>query len=114
MLVQDALDNEPVTVSEVRDALLQIRRERGGDDVGYAQRRSLDHVEKFSKLSIEEAQELRAALEDMAKVTPELAVKLVDVMPDDADGVRAIYSKERFALDGEKIEEILGLLEEYR
>lgn len=112
MLVKEVLRDEPVTIAEVRERLIELRRET--EDAGYARRRALDHVEKFSKLTAEEAEELLGELEDLEKMTPEIAVKMVDLLPEDADGVRAIYSKERFALDEGNIEEILGLLEKYR
>ncbi|MBS1264000.1 MAG: hypothetical protein MAG715_01195 [Methanonatronarchaeales archaeon] len=114
MLVKEALENEAVPISLVRDQLLEIRKERGKQGVGYAQRRALDHVEKFSKLSGEEAGELMEKLSDLGKVSPEIAVKMVDLLPETPDEVRAIYAKERFAIDQEKVEEILAVIGEYR
>lgn len=114
MLVKEVLENEPVPVAEVREKLLQLREERDEDAMGYSLVRALDHVEKFSKLTADQAAELLEELEAMDKVSTEIAVKLVDILPEDADEVRAIYSKERFAIDQEKVEEILSAIEEYR
>lgn len=114
MLVKEVLENETVTIAEVREQLLHLREERDEDSMGYSLVRALDHVEKFSKLTADEATDLFETLVAMDKVSPEIAVKLVDILPQDADEVRAIYSKERFAIDQEKVEEILSAIEEYR
>lgn len=113
MLVNEVISNEPESVAEVREELMEIRKEREDDDMGYSISRGIDHVEKFSKLTGEEARDLRDELESTDKVSPEIAVKIVDVLPQDADEVRAIYSKERFALDGDKIDEILSIVEKH-
>lgn len=114
MLVKDVDENTPLTIAEVREELLEVRRTREKESLGYSMMRALDHVEKFSKLTGEEAVELKEKLEGLEKVSPEIAVKLVDILPSTADEVRAVYAKERFALDQDKVEEILGVIEEYR
>ncbi|OUJ19382.1 DNA-directed RNA polymerase subunit Rpo4/RpoF [Methanonatronarchaeum thermophilum] len=115
-MVKEVLKDNPITISEVSEILTNEITQRKEDEkrIGYAQRRSFDHVQKFSKTNPEQAKKLRKELLEHEKVTPELAVKLTDLMPKEKKQIRAIYAKERFALDTEVIEQIQEIINKYR
>ncbi|WGI16761.1 RNA polymerase Rpb4 family protein [Methanonatronarchaeum sp. AMET-Sl] len=115
-MVKEVLKDEPITISEVSKILTDEITQRKEDDkrIGYAQRRSYDQVQKFSKNKPEDAAKLREELLNHEKVTPKLSVKLTDLMPKEKKEIRAIYAKERFALDSDVIEEILEIINKYR
>lgn len=116
MQVKEILDNEPITISEAGEILnKEVEKRKEEDrDRGYAHRRAFDHIQKFSKLDPEKAKELYNKLLNHNKVSPELAVKMTELLPKEKDLVRALYSKERFALDEETIDELLEIISEYR
>lgn len=116
MKVKKILDDDPITISEAGEILKkEIERRREEErGKGYAQRRAFDHMQKFTKLNSKESKELYEKLIEHNKVSPELAVKMTDLLPKDKDTMRALYSKERFALEEETIEELLDIISEYR
>ncbi len=116
MKVKEVLENEPITISEAGEILKSETEKRKEDERerGYAQRRAFDHIQKFSKLKPQEAKELFEKLYNHNKVSSELAVKMTDLLPEDKDTIRALYSKERFALDEETIEELIEIILKYK
>jgi len=116
ILVKEVLKDTPITISEVSEILTEEIKNRKEEDkrIGYAQRRSYDHVQKFSKNTASDAAKLKQELMEHDKVTPELAVKLTDLMPTEKKQIRAIYAKERFALDSDLIEELQEIINKYR
>lgn len=115
MKVKEVIEDEPITVSEAGEFLKEEieRRRREERERGYAQRRAFDHIQKFSKLDSEDAKELYNKLLNHNKVSKELAVKMTELLPREKDLIRALYSKERFALDEETIEELLDIISQY-
>ncbi len=76
---------------------------------------SIEHAEKFAKLSPEKAAELKAKLlERFDWMNERVAVKIVDIMPEDMDDLRVIFAKEIHELTKEEGEAILSILSEYR
>ncbi|PTD94034.1 DNA-directed RNA polymerase subunit F [archaeon SCG-AAA382B04] len=116
MKVKEVLEDEPIPISEAGEILKEETEKRREEerDKGYAQRRAFDHIQKFSKQDSEKAKELYQKLVEHNKVTPELAVKMTDLLPKEKDLIRALYSKERFALNEDTIEELLDIISEYR
>jgi len=64
-------------------------------------------------LDPEEARELVDQLIELDKVNEKTAHKIVDILPQDRTELRSIYAKERFALDGDELDEILNLVSKY-
>ncbi|HNS24599.1 MAG TPA: DNA-directed RNA polymerase subunit F, partial [Methanobacteriaceae archaeon] len=60
-------------------------------ELSYEQNLALDHVTKFSKISVESAQKMIAELEETIKTN--LAVKMADIMPEDMADMRLMFSK---------------------
>lgn len=115
MKVKEVLEDTPLTVSEAGQILKKETEKRREEerDKGYAQRRAFDHIQKFTKLEPDKSKELCKKLANHNKVTPELAVKMTDLLPKEKDLIRALYSKERFALNEDTIEELLDIISEY-
>lgn len=117
VIVKDKLDEEFVTVSEVKEILNEMAEDRSDDDdreMAYELRRSIDHVNDFAVLDAEDAQELRDELLELEQVDPFVAHKIVDLLPENRDELRSIYAKERFSLDGDELDDILDVVAKYR
>ena len=116
MIVKDKLDEEYVTVSEVKDVLNEIAEERSGQEreMAYELRRSIDHVNAFAVLDVDDAQDLRDELQEFDEVDSFVAHKIVDLMPEDRGQLRAVFAKERYSLDGDELDDILNVVAKYR
>lgn len=111
MIVKSVLQEDLLTLAEVREILDQIRERRSEEEeLGYELRRAIRHAEIFSKGTAEESRALVAELMKLGKMSLEIAVKIADVKPVNKDELRAIYAKERFTLSEEELDNILEIV----
>jgi DNA-directed RNA polymerase subunit F len=111
MIVKSVLQEDLLTLAEVREILDQIRLKRAEEEeLGYELRRAIHHAELFSKGTAEESRALVAELLKLEKMNQEIAVKIADIKPVTKDELRAIYAKERFTLSEEELNNILEIV----
>jgi DNA-directed RNA polymerase subunit F len=111
MIVKSVLQEELLTMAEVREILEQVRQKRADEEeLGYELRRAIRHAELFSKGTAEESQAMVAELIKLEKMNKEIAVKIADIRPITKDELRAIYAKERFTLSEEELDNILDIV----
>ncbi|HJJ41974.1 MAG TPA: RNA polymerase Rpb4 family protein [Methanocorpusculum sp.] len=122
MKVKKIINEEMMSLPEVREELIAIRDKRSNpsedtDDssitLSYELRKSIDHADGLSKCSIETAKELFNELSGLEKIKPEIAQRIVNIMPKSRDEIRALYAKERFTLVPEDISGILDIIRKY-
>ncbi|MRR36816.1 RNA polymerase Rpb4 family protein, partial [bacterium] len=105
MIVKSVLQEDLLTLAEVKDILDQIRDKRSDEEeLGYELRRAIRHAELFSKGTAEESRAVVAELIKLEKMNLEIAVKIADIKPVNKDELRAIYAKERFTLSEEELD----------
>lgn len=107
------MSDEPrnVTLSEVKKLLSDEAEER---ELSYEQSLALSHAEKFVELDVEETEELIEELtEEFDHVTERVAYKLGDILPQDVDGVKAVFHRDRYTPSDEDAEEIMDVIEKY-
>ncbi|MBE6524285.1 MAG: RNA polymerase [Thermoplasmata archaeon] len=110
-----------VTLAEVRDLLEEVAESRKGtaglledEDVLLAsQKAALDHAQKVSTISLEDANKIVEEVSQIEEVTDAIAVKIADILPRYPDDVRAIFSKERINLSNDQINQIIEIVEKY-
>jgi len=111
MIVKSVLQEDLLTLAEVKDILDQIRDKRSDEEeLGYELRRAIRHAELFSKGAAEDSRALVAELIKLEKMNLEIAVKIADIKPVNKDELRAIYAKERFTLSEEELDNILEIV----
>ena len=122
MKVKKIISEDMMTLPELREELIAIRDQRSGGDeaeestartMSYELRKSIDHADSLSKCSVETAKSLLVDLASMEKTKPEIACRIVNIMPQSRDEIRAIYAKERFTLLPEDLDQILDTLHKY-
>lgn len=115
-IFKEKVDEEYVTIAEVKTLLNDVEAERAADDerdLRYELARAIEHVNRHAELDAEESRELVEQLMELEKVTEKLAHRIADLLPADRTELRAIYAKERFTLDGEELDEILNVVAQY-
>jgi DNA-directed RNA polymerase subunit F len=100
----DIRSSKPVTISEAKDILAK-RKEDG--ELGYEQAQALESTEKFGKHESTKAKKLVETVLETGKVSHELAVKIVDVMPDNPATLKAVLVKDKVELSDDEIARIL-------
>ncbi len=115
-IFKDKVEEEFLTVPEVKELLADIEQERSLDEdreLPYELARTIEHANRFSVLSPEEAQDLVDELRDLDKVDESTGYKITNLLPKDRDELRAIYAQERYSLDGDELDEILDVVSKY-
>jgi Uncharacterized protein conserved in archaea len=115
-LFKEKLDEEYLTVSEAKELLADVEVERAVNDdreMRYELARAIEHVNRFAVLDPEESRELVAELREFEKVDETTAYKITDLLPRSRDELRAVFAKERYALDGDELDEVLNVVAKY-
>ena len=110
-----------VTLAEVRTLLEEVAESRKGtaglledEDVLLASQKSaLDHAQKVSNISLEDANKIIEEVSQIEDVTDAIAVKIADILPKYPEDVRAIFSKERITLSNDQINQIIEIVGKY-
>ncbi|RLF38965.1 MAG: RNA polymerase [Thermoplasmata archaeon] len=100
-----------VSLAEVKNILKKIEKQR--KDLLYEQRIALEHANKFAKLSVKKTNELIKELLTIEKLEERHAYKIAEILPTDDEDVKALFAKERVALDDEDIKKILEIVGKY-
>ena len=112
-IFKDKLDEEFLTVTETKEILEELERERAADEdreMRYELARAIEHVNRFAVLDPEKSHEFVAELLELEKVDEATAYKIADLQPRDRDELRAVYAQERYSLSGDELDEILDVV----
>ncbi|MFB6352922.1 MAG: RNA polymerase Rpb4 family protein [Halobacteriales archaeon] len=115
-IFKETLDEEYLTVAEVKALLADIEEERALDEereLPYELARTIEHANRFAVLEPEESRELVEELEALEKVDEETAHKLADLLPRSRDEVRAVFAQQRYSLDGDELDAIIDIVAQY-
>jgi Uncharacterized protein conserved in archaea len=99
-----------VTLAEVRDLLTEENEKR---ELLTTQKAAMEHARSVSALSSEKAKELAKEVLTVEGVTEYTAVKIADLLPQYPEDIRAIFSKERLAIEPATIDKIIEIVGRY-
>ncbi len=110
-MAEEEKESRYVSLSEVKSLLSE---EADNRELSYEQSLALSHAEKFVKLTPEDTKDLiDELLEEFDFINEELAFKTADILPEDNDGVRAIFQQDRYTPSNDEVEEIINLIKKY-
>ena len=104
-------------VSESRLTLPQVKKMLdtiGEENLDQFQRRTLDYVNKFSKLDPEKAEELLQVLVKEYEIDEAEAIQIINCMPETVDELRVFLAGGRKIIETSKLRAIVDLLNESR
>ncbi len=105
-------DKRYLTIPEVKELITNEAEER---ELTYEQTLALGHSEKFAVISVEEAKKLADELDETFEfMNRKLAYKTADVLPQEINGVRAIFSRDRYTPSEEDSKKIIELIKKHR
>ena len=110
MIGKNIIESEPISGAEVKKVLEEFSEE---NELNYEQNITLNHLSRFKRYSVEDAEEIIEKLQDEFNLRPKVAVHIVDLVPQDLADLRLIFAKEPKQIDKEEMEKILELLEQY-
>jgi DNA-directed RNA polymerase subunit F len=109
-MAQRELSETRLTLPQVKKVLESI----GEENLDQFQRRTLDYVNKFSKVDPAKAEELVAMLVKEYELDEVEAVQIVNCMPETVDELRVFLAGGRKIIDGQKLQKIVSILNENR
>ena len=110
MIGKEIISQKPVTLSEV----LKIMEARKGDgELGFEQQATYDYLKLRTLLDEKKGAEMLEEIAKIEKVTPEIAIKIVDVLPRSEAQISAIVAKERHSFSKSEMADILKVVEKY-
>lgn len=88
---------------------------KGIEERNYDQKASYEHCKKFSKIEPKKADELMKELSslEMRKLKAEQIIKIVDMMPQDVDDLKAILMHSQTAFKDEEMQQIIDIVKKY-
>lgn len=103
---------KPVTLAEVKIILKNLSKDR--EELLYEQKIALEHVQKFSKLSLKKTEEMIKELSKLDFLREIHVYKIVDILPSNEEDVKSILAKERITVGDKEIKNILEIVEKYK
>ena len=103
--------------SESRLTLPQVKKvldSIGEENLDQFQRRTLDYVSKFSKVTPEKAEELLQKLVKEYELDEAEAVQILNCLPETVDELRVFLSGGKKIIETQKLSQIVELLNESR
>jgi len=101
------LDRKEITVAEAKKLL-----EAQGENLDPLQRRVLDYVTKFSKLSPDDSLKMVEELTKDNLIEKSVAVQIVNSIPESVEELRAFLGRQRI-ISEEAINAIIGIIKKY-
>lgn len=95
-----------ITIPEAKEILSKIDPEQ----TDQIQKRTMDYLQKFSKIEPEKARKVRKALVDDCGLTMEEATEIVNIMPKSQEELRVFTAGWRKLIPSATIEKILKIL----
>jgi DNA-directed RNA polymerase subunit F len=102
------LKKREITITEAKEIL-----EARAEELDPLQRRVLDYVNRFSKLTVEETNRLVEELIDGNLLDKGLAVQIANCMPSGVEEIRTFLGRQRI-ISEDTINEIIMKIEKYR
>jgi DNA-directed RNA polymerase subunit F len=103
-------ESKPASMVEAKDILTEREKRK---ELGYEQKLALEHLNKFTKLSTEDAKKMTEELSEVLRMGQETLVQILNFMPKNPDELRMIFSREKFSLKEEEINKILEIVKKF-
>jgi DNA-directed RNA polymerase subunit F len=107
MIGKELLSERYITISHAKTIMTG---KANVDELSYEHGCALDYLEKFAKLSPEDAEKLIEDLKGLG-LDEKTAVKIADMLPEDVDDLKLIFYKSDIPKNSE---EILDIVSQYR
>jgi len=113
----NVMEKKYVTIAEAKNVLDKTKKryKEAEMEMLYEQKRALDHANKADNLNFRDSGSMIKKLSEMElELNEDQIVKIVDLLPETVDDVRAIFAKERFKYGEEEIKKVLDVVAQYK
>ncbi|MCL2032399.1 MAG: RNA polymerase Rpb4 family protein [Methanomassiliicoccaceae archaeon] len=104
------MSDQYITLAEVRDLLSEEHEKR---ELLTTQKAAMEHARTVCSVSAENSRKIVEEVSAIEGVSEFAAVKIADLLPQYPEDVRAIFSKERLAIEPQTIDQIIEVVGKY-
>jgi len=99
---------QAVSLAEVKEILADVETDKAKEIIQF--------IKRFTKLSAEKAKEMKKEVEalNLFGLKTEDIVKLADLMPEDAEDLRKVFSGSELSLKQDENAKILEIIQKYK
>ncbi|MFH0817961.1 MAG: RNA polymerase Rpb4 family protein [Candidatus Micrarchaeota archaeon] len=104
-------------ISQKAVALVEVQKimeaRKGDGELGFEQQATYDYLKVRTLLPEKKAEEMADELVKLERVSQEIAIKIVDLLPKSESQLSVIVAKERHTFSKAEMAEILKIVEKY-
>lgn len=103
------VSENPLTMAELKDRLSELKKKQ---DLSFRGNKTLDYLNIFSKATnkaVDGMKEKMKALE-LVRLKERHIAKIIDIMPENAEGLKTLLANENITLKEEELNKILACL----
>lgn len=104
------IDETPISMVDLKSKIAQIKKR--DKELNFRSNKVQEYLNTFVSLSEKEAKDLRKKIEDLniSRLKERHIVKVLDIMPDDLDGLKALFTGENITIKQEDLTKILEVI----
>ncbi len=106
----EIVEEKFVTWSDAKKVLDKKSKEK---ELGYEQKNALEHLRKFSKMTQKSVTELRGDLDKIERLKERHKVAIIDMLPNDEDELRMLFSNEIMTISDDDKKKIVSLVKKH-
>ncbi len=107
----EVLSEEPITFAEAKE--IMDKKAKKTKNLGYEQNNAIEHLSKFTKLSVKEVQKLKEELSKIKKLKSEHVVQICNFLPTTKDELRTILYKDYTLFEDSELNSILEIVKKF-
>lgn len=114
MVKPQIIQEEPVSMAEVRKALADIKKR--DEELGFRANKAEDYLNDFVTLTADKAQELKKKLEGLkiSRLKEDQIIKIIDLLPTTVDDLKVILSGYTLSLSKKDMESVVAVVKEFK
>ena len=106
----EIIEERLVNWAEAKKILESKEKEK---ELGYEQKNALEHLRKFSKLSMKKANDMIEELGKIERLKDRQKIIIANMLPKDMEDLRVLFAKEVVNLSDEDKKKILSIVKKY-
>ncbi len=108
----DIVSERPLNITELKERLLEIKKR--DKELTPRASKTLDYLNQFSKLKNNQAESLKKKINalNIPRLKDRHICKIIDIYPEDIDGLRILFTGENIQPKQEDLNRILVILQE--
>lgn len=108
------LNEEPITMAEVKEEITKIRKK--SDELNFRAERTEEYLNQFVELGPKKSKELKEKLTELniPRLKAEHIIKIVDLAPTTADEIKSILSGYTLTVTNENLKKIAEAVKEIK